>query len=224
MNTTTETAATAKPKATHKYLREQAIATDIAKNPLAAQVAWDLVRKASKTAAQRVEAKSHLMECEKALRAVAATESMKPTVAKVLDEVQGPLLANPRDKKNPGKGEIVDLPVAKAEKTAKPKAEKKTAEPKPKKVAVEEEKEDALAVAERRRAKENGLQPGTKLEHKRRGEVLATCTYVGERDFRFRNTKYTSISAAANAAAEALGMKSRTLNGWLFWGVEKREP
>lgn len=72
------------------------------------------------------------------------------------------------------------------------------------------------------RAERRGLVLGQILLHERRGKVLAECTYVGLGDWRYDGKSYTSISAAANAAAEALGMKSRTLNGWLFWGVEKR--
>lgn len=72
------------------------------------------------------------------------------------------------------------------------------------------------------RATRKGLVLGQVLTHERRGKVLAECTYVGYGDWRFDGKSYTSISAAANAAAEKLGMKSRTLNGWLFWGVEKR--
>lgn len=105
---------------------------------------------------------------------------------------------------------------------------KKSAKAKPKKVvatntpAIEAHNEN-LAKLEIRRAKQNGLKVGTTVEHSVRGKVTASCKYEGVRDWRYRGKKFTSISAAANAAAEHLGLKSRELNGWIFWGVEKRE-
>lgn len=66
------------------------------------------------------------------------------------------------------------------------------------------------------------LVPGATLKHIRRGEELARCVYQGPGRFVFNRKIYPSISAAANAAAKHLGLKSTTLNGWWFWGVEKR--
>lgn len=90
--------------------------------------------------------------------------------------------------------------------------------------AKEKERAEALLKRERVRAKQNKVTIGDVLKHERRGQVLAKVTYRAERDWRYAGTSYTSISAAANAAAKDLKMKSQTLNGWLFWGVEEREP
>jgi len=81
---------------------------------------------------------------------------------------------------------------------------------------------DGLAGRLAARARANKLEPGQAVRHERHGEVLAECTYLGPREWVYRGKAYTSISAAANAAAEKIGMVSKTLNGWWFWGVEKR--
>lgn len=72
-----------------------------------------------------------------------------------------------------------------------------------------------------RRHRHATLEPGTKLEHRQNGRVVATCAVLSD-GFRYRRRVYSSISAAANAAAAHLGQRSRSLNGWVFWGVEKR--
>lgn len=60
---------------------------------------------------------------------------------------------------------------------------------------------------------------GCVLRHPRRGEVKVTCERVAEHAWRFAGVDYPSISAAAKAAKEALGLGARRDNGWRFWGV-----
>jgi outer membrane biosynthesis protein TonB len=125
------------------------------------------------------------------------------------------------------KGEAEDPEPAKK---TQPKAPR-TRQAAPKKSPAMDAHESNLAAREAARAKQNSVKIGAKLEHKVRGEVLATCTWHGPRDWRYRNKAYTSISAAANAAAAHLRETGvykpggrLALNGWVFWGVEKREP
>lgn len=89
-------------------------------------------------------------------------------------------------------------------------------------VASESAKAPVLEARESARAAAAGLKHGHVVQHVRRGVTVAKCTWIGPRQWLFGDTTYPSISAAANAAAEAIGMKSRTLCGWLFWGVETR--
>jgi hypothetical protein len=65
------------------------------------------------------------------------------------------------------------------------------------------------------------LRVGAVLTHRTREGKEVTCT-VTKDGFKFGRQVFTSISAAANAASEKLGQQSRTLNGWVFWGVERR--
>jgi hypothetical protein len=65
------------------------------------------------------------------------------------------------------------------------------------------------------------LRVGAVLTHRTREGKEVTCTVVKD-GFKFGRQTFTSISAAANAASEKLGQQSRTLNGWVFWGVERR--
>jgi hypothetical protein len=74
-----------------------------------------------------------------------------------------------------------------------------------------------------RRATSSGIAPGTVLRHRQWGKVTAECTFVAEGDVRFDGVSYTSLSEAANAAAAAQGKKSKTLNGWVYWGVDRQE-
>lgn len=73
------------------------------------------------------------------------------------------------------------------------------------------------------------LEPGTVLRHVHRKRVLATCVYEGEGRFVFDGKAYPTATAAAGAAATSLGRKAFAndgrcqINGWVFWGVEKRE-
>ncbi len=81
----------------------------------------------------------------------------------------------------------------------------------------------ALEKLETDRAKKNGLKVGATVKHTVRGEVQAECVYVAPRQWRYKRNLYTSNSAAANACAADLGSKSASLNGWNYWGIEKRE-
>lgn len=54
----------------------------------------------------------------------------------------------------------------------------------------------------------------------RHGAVRCECTVVAE-GIRYKGTTYTSISAAAMAAARDLGLKNKTFNGFTWWGLSK---
>lgn len=75
------------------------------------------------------------------------------------------------------------------------------------------------AGGENPRAARAGLKVGDIVQHRRSGRE---CVYLGDR-WSYGGREYTSPSDAANACAADLGMKSRSLNGWYFWGIEKRE-
>lgn len=100
--------------------------------------------------------------------------------------------------------------------TTKPKKEKTMS-------TTQTDREALLAKKERIRMKQNKVDVGMELQHIRRGKTLAVCTYAAERCFIFDKKQYTSLSDAGSAAAKKLGMKNVSVNGWLFWGVEKRE-
>lgn len=196
-------------------------------------VAKDLARRTKRSTAEAVEG---AMRCRAAAgdpRAAgvakvgailddAAAESETDDIA----EEMAALEAEVEAAANEGEGEPAR---AKPEKKA-PKAPRKPKAASKKSAAMDAHEEN-LAKREATRARQNDLKVGTKLEHKVRGEVLATCTWHGPRDWRYRNKSYTSISAAANAAAAHLRETGvykpggrLALNGWVFWGVEKREP
>lgn len=60
---------------------------------------------------------------------------------------------------------------------------------------------------------------GTHLQKRdRRGQLRCEAVVVTE-GVRFRGTVYPSLSAAAVAAARALGLASRSINGWAWWGL-----
>jgi hypothetical protein len=62
--------------------------------------------------------------------------------------------------------------------------------------------------------------PGTVLSKRdRQGGVRAECT-VTEDGVQYRRTFYRSLSAAATAAANDLGIKG-SQNGFVFWGLSK---
>jgi hypothetical protein len=64
-------------------------------------------------------------------------------------------------------------------------------------------------------------KPGTVLEKRdRHGELRCSCT-VGKEGIRYAGKVYSSISSAALAAAKDLGLKNRTQNGFIFWGLSK---
>jgi len=54
----------------------------------------------------------------------------------------------------------------------------------------------------------------------RYGVVRCECT-VEEGGIRYERTLYSSLSAAAMAAAKDLGLTNKTQNGWTFWGLTK---
>ena len=54
----------------------------------------------------------------------------------------------------------------------------------------------------------------------RHGAVRCTCT-VEQGGVRYAGTLYGSISSAALAAANDLGLKNKTQNGFIFWGIVK---
>lgn len=73
----------------------------------------------------------------------------------------------------------------------------------------------------RRRGAKSVPDVGEKVQHVAGGSVLAECTYRGVGKWVYGKKTYSSPSAAANAAAADLGHKSRSLNGWRFWGLKK---
>jgi hypothetical protein len=58
----------------------------------------------------------------------------------------------------------------------------------------------------------------TKLD--RHGSVRCRCT-VEETGIRYKNRIFKSLSGAAMAAADDLGLKNKTQNGFTFWGLTK---
>ena len=54
----------------------------------------------------------------------------------------------------------------------------------------------------------------------RHGNVRCECT-IEEGGIRYNGTLYKSLSAAAIAATKDMGLKSKTMNGWSFWGLTK---
>ena len=139
----------------------------------------------------------------------AKAKADKPKVAKA-DKPKAAKADKPKAAK-------VDKP--KAAKIDKPKAAKID---KPKAAKVDKAEVTSVTRKLADRAAANKLAAGAILEHTRDGEVLAKCTYLSPREWRYKGKVYTSGSAAANACAEDIGMESRTLNGWWFWKVEKR--
>ena len=63
--------------------------------------------------------------------------------------------------------------------------------------------------------------PGTVIEKKdRHGAIRCECK-VEEGGIRYAGSLYSSISSAALAAARDLGLRNKTQNGYIFWGLEK---
>jgi len=54
----------------------------------------------------------------------------------------------------------------------------------------------------------------------RHGKVRCKCRVV-EGGIRYNGTVYSSVSAAALAAASDLGLESPTQNGYVFWALDK---
>jgi hypothetical protein len=64
-------------------------------------------------------------------------------------------------------------------------------------------------------------EPGTVLEKRdRHGELRCQCT-VEKDGIRYAGQLYSSISSAGLAAAKDLGLKNKTQNGFIFWGLSK---
>lgn len=63
--------------------------------------------------------------------------------------------------------------------------------------------------------------PGTVLQKTdRHGKVRCECTVEAD-GVRYGGTLFRSISSAALAAARDLGLKNKTQNGYVFWGIVK---
>lgn len=63
--------------------------------------------------------------------------------------------------------------------------------------------------------------PGTIIQKKdRHGRVRCECT-VEKDGIRFKGKTYSSLSAAAVAAAKDLGLAGKAMNGFVFWGLTK---
>jgi len=71
-------------------------------------------------------------------------------------------------------------------------------------------------------APESRLPPvGTVIKKRdRHGQVRCECKVV-ETGIRYKGRDFTSLSGAAMAAATDLGLKNKTQNGWVFWGLTK---
>jgi hypothetical protein len=54
----------------------------------------------------------------------------------------------------------------------------------------------------------------------RHGQVRCECKVV-ETGIRYKGRDFTSLSGAAMAAADDLGLKNKTQNGFVFWGLTK---
>ena len=62
---------------------------------------------------------------------------------------------------------------------------------------------------------------GTTIEKRdRHGAIRCKCT-VEEGGVRYSGKVYASLSGAAMAAAKDLGLKNKTQNGYIFWGLIK---
>ena len=63
---------------------------------------------------------------------------------------------------------------------------------------------------------------GTLIEKKdRAGKVRCSCTVLEDGRIEYAGKIFSSISAAALAAARDLGLTNRTFNGYVFWGLSK---
>ena len=71
------------------------------------------------------------------------------------------------------------------------------------------------------------LTPGTVLRKvDRAGKVRCECT-VEAGGYRYKSSVHGSLSAAAAAAAEDIGLSGKSFNGYVFWGLSKptgRDP
>jgi hypothetical protein len=63
---------------------------------------------------------------------------------------------------------------------------------------------------------------GTVIEKRdRNGKLRARCTVLEGGKIRYGGKVYESLSGAAVAACEKLGLTTKTINGWVFWDVPK---
>lgn len=71
-------------------------------------------------------------------------------------------------------------------------------------------------------APESRLPPvGTVIKKRdRHGQVRCECKVV-ESGIRYKGRDFASLSGAAMAAADDLGLKNKTQNGFVFWGLTK---
>lgn len=141
------------------------------------------------------------------LLAVSAVDPAAPAVP------AGPRIFTPSEKasQKPQDGRKTDPPKTAARKVSKPpKGKPKASEGMSPRMAK------MLA-----RAKEVGLKAGQTLRRMTGGEVLE-CLFDGQA-FVFRGERFESISAAANEAARVTGQRSTTIDGWIYWGLVKRE-
>ncbi len=78
------------------------------------------------------------------------------------------------------------------------------------------------AVKHQKRAiKHPTLKVGTTIKKlDRDGKVRARCTVVKD-GIRYAGKTYPSISSAAMAAMKKLGLKSKAVNGYVWWGIAK---
>lgn len=78
-----------------------------------------------------------------------------------------------------------------------------------------------------RKTADGGVDPrippvGTVIQKlDRHGSVRCECKVEAD-GFRYNGQLYSSLSAAAMAAATDLGLENKTQNGFTFWGLEKR--
>lgn len=86
--------------------------------------------------------------------------------------------------------------------------------------AAETPVEAAAPVAEPKTSTERALPPiGTKIvKRDRKGNIRAACEVV-EGGVLYAGKTYQSLSGAALQAAHDLGLKTKTLNGWAWWGL-----
>lgn len=145
-----------------------------------------------------------------------------------LDDTSDPHdLAAELEKKHAPRGRepvyVVEEPILPP--AVEPTADKETTVKKPKTKTVttlDGPGREARLAKETERAKKNKLRVGTTLVHAVRGFVQAELLYKAPGVWVYAKTDYPSISDAANAHARDMKSKSQSLNGWLYWGVEKR--
>ena len=86
---------------------------------------------------------------------------------------------------------------------------------------MSEEAKKAKKEREYKRLQDKRLPPvGTRVSKKdREGKEVAFC-HVTEKGISYAGEVYHSLSGAAQAALKTLGLKSPTVNGYVFWGLD----